>query len=68
MLVLRGGGLVNRDDVIGIVWPGEDTGGITDQAIDALVRRLRDRLREVDPDREYILTIRGHGFRLANSA
>jgi DNA-binding winged helix-turn-helix (wHTH) protein len=64
MLVLRGGGLATRDDAIGTVWPGEDTDGITDQAIDALVRRLRDRLKEVDPDREYILTIRGHGFRL----
>jgi pSer/pThr/pTyr-binding forkhead associated (FHA) protein len=64
MLVLRSGGLVTREDVIGTVWPGEDTEGITDQAIDALVRRLRDRLKEVDPDREYILTIRGHGFRL----
>ena len=64
MLVLRSGGLVTREDVIGTVWPGEDTGGITDQAIDALVRRLRDRLKEVDPEHEYILTIRGHGFRL----
>ena len=64
LVVLRGGGLVTREDVIGTVWPGEDTGGITDQAIDALVRRLRDRIKEVDPDREYILTIRGHGFRL----
>jgi DNA-binding response OmpR family regulator len=64
MLVLRSGGLVTREDVIGTVWPGEDTEGITDQAIDALVRRLRDRLKEVDPEREYILTIRGHGFRL----
>jgi pSer/pThr/pTyr-binding forkhead associated (FHA) protein len=68
MLVLRSGGLVTREDVIGTVWPGEDTEGITDQAIDALVRRLRDRLKEVDPDREYILTIRGHGFRLDTSA
>ncbi|MBN1438905.1 MAG: winged helix-turn-helix domain-containing protein, partial [Anaerolineales bacterium] len=57
-------GLATREDVIGTVWPGEDTGGITDQAIDALVRRLRDRLKEVDPDHEYILTVRGHGFRL----
>jgi DNA-binding response OmpR family regulator len=64
MLVLRSGGLVTREEVIGTVWPGEDTGGITDQAIDALVRRLRDRLKEADPDREHILTIRGHGFRL----
>jgi DNA-binding response OmpR family regulator len=64
LIVLRSGGLATREDVIETVWPGEDTGGITDQAIDALVRRLRDRLKEVDPDREYILTIRGHGFRL----
>jgi DNA-binding winged helix-turn-helix (wHTH) protein len=64
MLVLRSGALVTREDVIGTVWPGEDTEGITDQAIDALVRRLRDRLKEADPEREYILTIRGHGFRL----
>jgi DNA-binding winged helix-turn-helix (wHTH) protein len=67
LLVLRSGGLATREDVIGTVWPGEDTQGITDQAIDALVRRLRDRLKEVDPDREYILTIRGHGFRLDTS-
>ncbi len=64
MLVMRSGGLVTREDVIGTVWPGEETEGVTDQAIDALVRRLRDRLKEVDPDREFILTIRGHGFRL----
>jgi DNA-binding winged helix-turn-helix (wHTH) protein len=68
MLVLRSGGLVTREDAIGTVWPGEDTEGITDQAIDALVRRLRDRLKEVDPEREYILTIRGHGFRLDTNA
>jgi DNA-binding winged helix-turn-helix (wHTH) protein len=68
MLVLRSGGLVTREDAIGTVWPGEDTEGITDQAIDALVRRLRDRLKETDPDREYILTIRGHGFRLDMNA
>ena len=33
-------------------------------AIDALVRRLRHRLAEVDPDQEYIVTVRGYGFRL----
>ena len=31
-----------------------------------LVRRLRDRLAEVDPDQQYIVTVRGHGFRLDN--
>jgi DNA-binding response OmpR family regulator len=36
-------------------------------AIDALVRRLRDRLAEVDPGHNYIVTVRGHGFRFDNS-
>jgi len=31
--------------------------------VDALVRRLRDRLAEYS-DREFITTVRGHGFRL----
>jgi DNA-binding winged helix-turn-helix (wHTH) protein len=66
LLTLRDGGLVSREDLIQAVWPGEEVEGITDQAIDALVRRLRDRLKEIDIDHEYILTIRGHGFRLEN--
>jgi len=31
------------------------------------VRRLRDRLAEAAPDRQYIVTVRGHGFRLDNT-
>jgi DNA-binding winged helix-turn-helix (wHTH) protein len=67
LLILRGGALVTREDLIATVWPDEEPGGITDQAIDALVRRLRDRLKELDPEREYIVTVRGHGFRMDNS-
>ena len=33
----------------------------------ALVRRLRDRIAEIDPEHQYIVTVRGHGFRLDNS-
>jgi DNA-binding response OmpR family regulator len=39
---------------------------VSEQAIDALVRRLRDRLAELDPDHRYVVTVRGHGFRLEN--
>jgi DNA-binding response OmpR family regulator len=28
------------------------------------VRRLRHRLAEIDPDHDYIVTVRGYGFRL----
>jgi DNA-binding winged helix-turn-helix (wHTH) protein len=34
--------------------------------LDALVRRLRDRLSAIDNDHQYIITIRGHGLRLDN--
>ncbi len=39
--------------------------GVTDQAVDALIYRLRERLAELDPDRAFIVTVRGHGFRFA---
>lgn len=60
----RNGGVVTRDDVVHAVWPDAAEEGVSEQAIDALVRRLRDRLAELDPDHQYIVTVRGHGFRL----
>ena len=56
------GDLVTRQDVIEAVWP-DAVGGVTDQAVDALVYRLRERLAELDPDHNYVVTVRGHGFR-----
>lgn len=61
------GAVVDRETIVDIVWPGTDGIGVTEQAIDALVRRLRDRLAELD-DHEYVVTVRGHGFRLDNTA
>jgi len=37
---------------------------MSEQAIDALMCRLRDRIAEIDTERQYIITVRGHGFRL----
>jgi hypothetical protein len=61
------GQVVSRDDVIRAVWPDDMEEGISEQAIDALVRRLRDRMAEVASDQQYIVTVRGHGFRLENA-
>ena len=58
------GGVCTRDDVVKAVWPDAHGEGVSEQAIDALVRRLRDRLAELDPEHQYIMTVRGHGFRL----
>lgn len=66
LLLDREGEAVSRDEVVAVAWPDEEEAGISDQAIDALVRRLRERIAAVDPDHEYIVTVRGHGFRLEN--
>jgi pSer/pThr/pTyr-binding forkhead associated (FHA) protein len=60
------GAIRTRDEVVEFVWPDAVGEGVSEQAIDALVRRLRDRLAEVDPVYQYIITVRGHGFRLDN--
>jgi len=62
------GRVYNREDVVAAVWPEDDRDGISEQAIDALARRLRERLAELDPATQFIVTVRGHGFRLENVA
>ncbi len=61
------GRVYSRDEVVQAVWPEDDRDGISEQAIDALARRLRERLAEVDPEAQYVITVRGHGFRLENA-
>ncbi|MGD2179475.1 MAG: FHA domain-containing protein [Anaerolineae bacterium] len=60
------GQVVSRDEIVRVVWAEEEMLGVTEQAIDALVHRLRERIAAVDPDHEYIVTVRGHGLRLEN--
>ncbi len=59
------GEVVSRLKVIDAVW-SQAAEGVSEQALDALVRRLRDRLAEIDPDWDYVVTVRGHGLRLDN--
>jgi DNA-binding winged helix-turn-helix (wHTH) protein len=63
-LARQPGRVYSRAQVIAAVWPDETPSGITDDAIDALVRRLRQRLAELDPQHDYVITMRGYGFRL----
>lgn len=68
MLAERPGKVYSRMEVIEAAWPGESAEGVSDDAIDALVRRLRQRLAEIDPEHEFIVTVRGYGFRLDSGA
>jgi len=60
------GQVISRPDMIAVVWGEEQSAGVSDQALDALIRRLRDRLASLDPTHQYIDTVRGHGVRLDN--
>jgi pSer/pThr/pTyr-binding forkhead associated (FHA) protein len=66
MLCEQEGAVVSRDDLISGIW-GEDAAlGVSDQALDALVRRLRQRLAELDKQHTYITTLRGSGIKFEN--
>jgi DNA-binding response OmpR family regulator len=60
------GEVVSRPDLVAIVWGDDQSVGVSDQALDALIRRLRDRIAALDPTHQYITTVRGHGVRLDN--
>jgi len=62
------GQVVGRSKLVAAVWGEEQTAGVSDQALDALIRRLRDRIAALDPTHQYIDTVRGHGIRLDNPA
>ena len=62
------GRVVSRQDLIAEVWGKEQAVEVSEQALDALVRRLRDRLADIDPAHAYVVTVRGHGLRLDNPA
>lgn len=66
LLYLNPGDVCTREEVIRAVWPDQIGAAVTEQSIDALVRRLRDRLIECDSEHQYVETVRGHGFRLDN--
>jgi hypothetical protein len=58
--------VVTRAELIQAVWGQEDAIGISEQALDALVRRLRDRLSAINSSHQFLITVRGHGLRLDN--
>jgi pSer/pThr/pTyr-binding forkhead associated (FHA) protein len=60
------GQVVSRQDLVSTIWGQDQIFDVSEQALDALVRRLRDRIASIDPDHEYIVTVRGHGLRLEN--
>jgi len=66
LLAESGGRVISRSEIISGVWGPQESVGVSDQALDALVRRLRERLALFDESQKYIITVRGQGYRLDN--
>lgn len=65
-LCMEPGRLRTKDEIVAVVYPDEYRIGATpsDDALNALVKRLRAHLEQFSHGRNYIATIRGKGYRL----
>lgn len=58
--------IVDREELISVVWQGmKSTAGITDQAVDQLVFRVRRKIEEDANNPVHLLTVKGRGFKFA---
>jgi DNA-binding response OmpR family regulator len=67
LLFRRGHAVVTNEEIAEVLWP-EAAGGVENAAIDNAISRLRKRLVELDPEHEYIETVRGVGKRFRQRA
>ena len=55
------------EEIKGVVWPEENPAGISKQALEGLIKRLRQRLRAASPHDTSIQMVRGYGVKLVQS-
>lgn len=63
-LVDADGEIVSRADLVAHVWADVASAGVSDDAVNAVIKRLRQRLRETSTGAEVIDIVRGRGLRL----
>jgi len=57
--------IIEREEIIKAVWKeGKSTEGVTDQALDQLIFRLRKKIEEDPNNPVHLQTVKGRGFRL----
>lgn len=56
--------IIERDEIIDVVWQSvKSTAGITDQAVDQLIFRLRRKIEDDPNNPTHLLTVKGRGFK-----
>lgn len=63
-LIANAGRIIERDEIIGAVWPdAKVTEGISDEAIDQMIFRLRKKIEDEPAAPKHITTVKGQGLR-----
>lgn len=63
-LIENAGRVLERDEIIGAVWPDAQVlSGISDEAIDQLVFRLRKKIEDEPAHPKHLITVKGRGLR-----
>ena len=62
-LAARADQICSRDEIVSAVWP-DVADGVSDEALDALIKRVRARLADVPGGQSYLVTLRGRGLLL----
>lgn len=61
--------IIEREEIIKSVWKDEKTTeGVTDQALDQLIFRLRKKIEEDPNNPKFMQTVKGRGLKFSNSA
>jgi len=59
--------VLGKEEIINAVWrEAKTTLGVTDQALDQLIFRLRKKIEDDPNNPEHILTVKGRGFKFSN--
>ncbi len=64
LLLVHEGEVVDRPTIVAEVWADVAADGVSDDAVTALIKRLRSRLAETSPEAPPIDIVRGRGVRL----
>lgn len=65
LLDSRRGEAISRDDIAAVVWPERPDGDVGSHEIEQCVHRVRARIEEDTSNPQYLVTVRGYGYKLS---
>ncbi len=68
LLYQKRGEACSKDEIASVGWPERNGGDVGDQEIEQSIRRLRLRIEPDASQPQYVVTVRGYGYKLAHES